>query len=94
MSRVAPVILVVLKDKKDNLRILVHPELRNMVQRDDLAYVESLLQDFLERASLHPAALFKQLSALGVGPLVTHQAGSSISDCPPLFELCSSFVQL
>jgi hypothetical protein len=94
MSPVAPVILVVLKDKKDKLCILVHPELSNMVQRDDLAYVESLLQDFLQRASLHPAALFKQLSALGVGPLVTYQAGSSISDHPPLLELCLRFVQL
>jgi hypothetical protein len=42
----------------------------------------------------HPAALFKQLSSLGVGPLVTQEVGSNISNHPLLLILCSRFVKL
>jgi predicted component of type VI protein secretion system len=70
----------VLRDQEGNLSFLVHPELRTIVQSEVLAYLESLLGDFLERAKLHPETLFKQLSSLGVEPLVTKEAGTSISD--------------
>ena len=93
-SRIAPVVLLVLRDEKGSLRFLIHPELRAVVQESDWAYLESLLQDFLKRAKLHPEALFKQLCSLGAGPLVTQKVGSSISDHPPLLKLCSHFVQL
>jgi hypothetical protein len=84
----------VLQDEKDKLRILVHPDLRTVVPEGDLEYLEAVLPDFLERAKLHPEALFKQLCSLGAGPLVTQKVGSSISDHPPLLKLCSHFVQL
>jgi hypothetical protein len=84
----------VLEDGEGSLRFLVHPKLRAIVSDNDLSYLESLLKDFLERAKLNPAALFKQLSSLGVGPLVTQEAGSNISDHPSLLNLCSRFVQL
>lgn len=93
-SRIAPVVLLVLKDGDGSLRFLIHPELRAIVTENDLPYIQSLLQDFHERAKLHPEALFKQLSSLGVGPLVTHAAGPSISEHPALLEMYSSFVQL
>jgi hypothetical protein len=90
----ASIILLVLEDAEDKLSFLVHPQLRMVVSGSDLSYLESLLRDFVERARLHPAALFKQLSSLGVGPLVTQEVGPRISDHPPLLELCSRFVHL
>jgi hypothetical protein len=92
--QVAYIVVLVLEDEVGNLRFLVHPELRSVVSGNDQSYLESLLKDFLVRAKLHPAALFKHLSSLGVGPLVTHEVGTVISDRPPLFELCSRFVWL
>lgn len=77
-----------------NLRIFVHPELRTVVTKNDLAYIEALLQDFLERSKLHPAALFKQLSSLGVGPLVANEVGENLLGNPPILELSSRFVEL
>ena len=72
----------------------VHPESRAIVPDNDLAYIESLILDLCARAMLNPADLFKQLSSLGVGPLVTHEAGSNLSDHPSLLNMCSRFEQL
>jgi hypothetical protein len=86
--------VLVLEDDIDKLRFLVHPELRAVVAGNDLSYLESLLQDSVERTKLDPAALSKHLCSLGVGPLLTQQVGTSISDHPVLLELCLRFVQL
>lgn len=94
MSLEASIILVVLKSVENDLSLLVHPEWRSMVEKQDLTYLESLFQDFLERARLRPEALFEQLCALGVGPLVTRKVGSQLSDEPWLKSVLSSFVQL
>ena len=83
-----------LKDEEGNLRFLVDRDWRTLVEKEDIDYIETLLQDFLERARLHPEELFKQLSSLGVGPLVTQVTGSKISDHVPESELRSRFVQL
>ena len=88
------IVLLVLEDAKGNVRLLVNPELSNLMKGRDFFYLQSLLEDFPERAKRDPAALFKQLSSLGVGPLVTRETGNSISDNPALLKLCSSFVQL
>jgi hypothetical protein len=93
-SRAAQVVLIVLKDEEGNLSFFVDPELRTIVESEDLAYFESLLEDFREQAKLHPEELFKQLCSLGVGPLVTHKAGERISDHPHLQELHTRFVRL
>ena len=61
------VILLVLKDGEGNLDFFVHPELHTVVADHDLTYLEALLKDFVERAKLHPAALFEQLSSVGAG---------------------------
>jgi hypothetical protein len=44
----------VLKDREGNLSFFVDPELRTIVESEDLAYFESLLKDFREHAKLHP----------------------------------------
>jgi hypothetical protein len=93
-SGVAPVIVLALRDKERGLRFLVHPELRKVVRGEDFAFIESLMLDFGERAKLHPAALLKHLCSLGVGPLVTQEAGSDISECPPIRELSLRFLEL
>jgi len=76
------------------MSFLVHPDLRAVVTENDWAYIESLLQDLVKRAKQHPADLFKQLSSLGVGPLVTHEVGIDLKDHRTLQELSSRFVQL
>jgi hypothetical protein len=86
--------LLVLRDEDGNLRFLVHPELRTIVLEEDLAYIEALLSDFLERAKQDPAALFKQISCLGVGSIVTNQVGSNLSEYPTIESLSSEFVSL
>jgi hypothetical protein len=84
----------VLRDQEGQLSFLVHPELHAVVQDADLEYLERLTQDFRERAKLDPDALFKQLSYLNVGPLVTSYAGPTLSEYPNVYSLCSSFVLL
>ena len=70
-GRISPILLILLEDAKDSLRFLVHPDWRSMVQPEDVNHINGLLGDFLERAKEQTANLFKQLSSLGVGPLVT-----------------------
>jgi predicted NAD/FAD-binding protein len=94
MDRVAFIILLVLMDEKGTLSFHVHPDWRSVVQPEDSKYMESILDDFLERAKEQPTPLFKQLCSLGVGPLVTQQTGERISDYPQLLKLRSRFVQL
>jgi hypothetical protein len=93
-SEAAPIILLVVEYLNGSIRFLVHPEWRAIVQAEDLDYIESLLRDFAERAEQDRQTLFKQLSFLGVGPLVTQVTGKRVADHPALSELCSSFVQI
>jgi hypothetical protein len=65
-----------------------------VVGSEDLPLIRSLLLDFTERAKLHPAALFKQLCSLSVGPLVTHAVGSSLSNHPLLQKCFLKFEEL
>jgi hypothetical protein len=84
----------VLRNREGILRFLAHPELSTIVQYEDLDYIQSLLKDFLVRAKREPEALFKQLSSLGIGSLVTQEVGSNLADDSSLQELSSRFVEL
>jgi len=86
--------LFVLTYEDDSLTLLVDPDLRLVVTEDDHAYLDSLLPDLVERSKQQPLDLFKQLCSLGIGPLVTVEAGERIADHPPLLDLCSRFEQL
>jgi hypothetical protein len=90
----APILVVVILDREGSLEILTHSDWRNLVEPIDAEYIDSLFLDFKQRATHHPEELFEQLCWLGVGPLVTIQAGESISDHPALLELCDSFLPL
>jgi hypothetical protein len=87
-------VLLVLKGEDESIRLLVHPEIRTIVQEEDLAYIEALLLDFPERAKQHPADFFKQISSLGVGPLVTREVGSNFLECPYMQKITSHFIQI
>lgn len=82
------------KETEGNLRFLVHPELRSIIQKEDLPYTESLLIDFLERSKQEPDALFKQLSSLGVGTLVTQDVGMDLDTNDGIRELSARFIEL
>jgi hypothetical protein len=84
----------VLRCEDGSLRFLVHPELRTIVQGEDLAYIEALLLDLPERAKQHPEELFKQISSLNVGLLVVNEVGSSFSEHPSLIKLLTQFIHL
>ena len=86
--------MLVVKGEDGNLRFLIHPELRKIVHKEDFPYIDDLMKDFIERAKLHPTALFKQISALEVGPLVTHEIGLSLSESPSIQKFTAKFVQL
>ena len=87
-------ILLVFEEAKGALRFFVHPDWRSLIQQEDVNYISDLLIDALERAEEQPAAFFRQLSSLGVGPLVTQQTGAQVSDCPSLLNILSEFVRL
>jgi hypothetical protein len=93
-ARATPIFLIVFKAASGSLHFLIDPGWRSVVCARDLEYIGSLLHDFLGRAKEEPAALFEQLSSLGIGPLVTQAAGERISDYPALAELASRFVRL
>ena len=66
--------------------------MNQVVQIEDIAYIDSLLRDFIERARLNPVDLFQQLCSLAVGPLVALEVGSQLVAYPRLWELSSRFV--
>lgn len=86
--------MLVLKDQENRLQILIHPELRTMVRGEDLAFLESLLQDFTERAKFHAGELFRHLSSLGVGPLVTQAVGPNLAEYPSIQDVSAKFVHI
>ena len=62
-----------------------------IAQEEDLEYLQLQVKDFLERAKREPAALFNQLSSLGMGSLVTQEVGSNLADdssLQTLLKLC------
>jgi 5'-deoxynucleotidase YfbR-like HD superfamily hydrolase len=70
-------LLATLHDNNE-IHILVHPDCRTLVQGQDLDYLKELFASFIERANEDPLALFKQLSSLSVGCLVTKCTGTKV----------------
>jgi hypothetical protein len=69
-------LLLAMLHDNDEMQILVHPDWRSLVQEQDLDYLDELFESFIERVSEDPLALFKQLTSLSVGPIVTKCAGT------------------
>jgi len=76
------------------LRLMVSPDLNTIVEGDDQNWLDPLLVDLQDRAGMQPADLFKQLSSLGVGPLVAQEVGEEIGKYPRLRDLQKQFIDL
>jgi len=85
------VILLALKAEEGSLRLFADPQWPIKMQNNDLTYIDALLKDLALRSKLHPADLFRQLSSLEVGPIVTHKTGLVKRDRPYLEAYCSGF---
>ena len=64
------------------------------MQLHDREYLESLYRDLNDRIKFDPDALFRQLSNLGVGPLVARYTGSDLNKYPAYRGLMSRFRKL
>ena len=90
----ARLILLVVEGREGRLLGFVAPGLSEIVCDADRQYVQELLADIRERVGKDPEALFKQLSSLSVGPLVTHETGICGRQDLRLMPLCSGFISL
>ena len=86
------VLMLMLEDCDGCFEIFVSPNLSVLVHHDHLHYMKSLLEDFNERVRLDPSSLFRQLSSLSVGLLITHKIGTCGVDDEYLNSTCSGFV--
>ena len=76
------------------LKMLVSPYWRNFVTSQDVNYVENILADFMERTKTSPDTLFKQVSSLSVGPIITRVTGSKLEDYEEIKLLIRNFSEL
>ena len=88
------VIAIVTSSQEDVVAIRVHPEWEKIVDPRDREYVKSLYRDFRERVKRDPGALFQQLSALAVGPMVACGSGANLAEHPAYFALMDRFKEL
>jgi len=95
-SALEHVIILFLRNPSGALRVLAHRDWRKIVQPRDHEYVRALLEDFIERATSAPDALFKQAASLSVGPLVTYAVGTGVDlkASMNLFEICKNMADL
>jgi hypothetical protein len=94
LPAVRHVILIIVQKADCALHILVHPNLKKIVDAIDISYIESLLIDFIERVNLHAAELFRHLCSLAVGPLQTETVGEQLCEHPNIHELALQFAAL
>lgn len=87
------VLLFAIKDRA-GLRLYAHPALGQQISDRDRHYVEELVKDLVQRSKQDPEDVFRQLSSLSVGPLITDESGwvegqSSLASTYPDFSLCT-----
>jgi hypothetical protein len=90
------VVILFLGGPGGSLRVLTRRDWRNMVSSEDVEYVQALMDDFRERARSTPDPLFKQVSSLSVGPLVTYAVGAEheLGTFSSLVDICKDMVDL
>ena len=90
------VVIVFLVHPSSTLSVLHHRDWRNIVRTEDQEYIQALMDDFRERARRDPEALFRQISSLSVGPLVTYSIGSQdeVKADSRLFEVWENLIFL
>lgn len=72
----------------------IRPRWEEIVGSCDRSYLEVLFRDFKDRAKSDPELMFRMLSSLAVGPLVTYDAGSDLNEHPEYRALWASFTEL
>ena len=93
MPSVEPLIIAVLvMPEPEELILLVHPDWNQLVASEHKSYLQALFADLKERATIDPGAVFKQVSSLSVGPLITSATG--IMAGIELLKLRMKFLQL
>jgi len=94
LGRAPRTLMVVVLDPDGRLRVMVHPEIRNMFCGDDLEYIDAIVFDLVERGMIDPEGLIKHLCSVGgVGPLVLTHSGDSSAD-PHLTRLKAELVEV
>jgi hypothetical protein len=86
------IVVLLLRAIDGDLRVLIHPEWRAIVEQTDRDYIGEILSDLKVRAQIDPDNLLKQAVSLSVGPLVVHREGPDLTKCPGLLSLSKKFV--
>ena len=71
-----PIFLIAHSQKPAQLSLFLNSVWREFVPEEDTEYIESLIEDLPERARIDPEGLFRHLSSLHVGSLITAEARS------------------
>ena len=88
-------VLIILTEFRPGVwKLLVRPDWQTIVEGDDQRYVREMLEDMKSRLSGDPENLFKQLSSLSVGPLITDAVGQSVQKDSPLADMIGGFVEV
>lgn len=67
---------------------------RESVREQDQAYVSAVLRDIVKRTSLEPQVVYRQLSELSIGPLVTHKTGTNLHSDKEVLAISLGFDDL
>lgn len=93
LSSAGIIILLAVKDEKGCLSLFVNPDFRKDVPEEDSDYLNSLLDDFSERAKFDSEGLFQQFCSLAAGPLIACEVGVQLAEYPHLMKLSARFIQ-
>ena len=85
------VILLVIEEEP-GLQFFAPANLRSIVDKADLEYIEELLKDLPTRARRDAQVLFDQLCSLSVGPLVTGRVGTCNAQSSDFAEICAGLI--
>ena len=88
------VIAIVQRSELDAFHIRVRPNWQLVVEPEDYPVLQSLFDDFKQRAKDNLDDLFRHISDLGIGPLVTYDAGKDLANCPELLALFHRFIEI
>ena len=85
------ILFVALKHECDGLELFVHRNWRHFVHLEHYGYISDLAEDFKQRAVREPEILFKQLTELEVGVIVTDKIEIVTRDQRELMDMLKDF---
>lgn len=90
----SPKIIALVTSSNGEVAVSVHPEWKKIVQPADREYFEALYGDFRLRIRSDPDSLFRQLSDLSIGPLVTLEVGPDLAANPAYLRMAEWFQEI